>query len=88
MSKDKRKRFQRACELLREANCAPWPQPTMRTLTGGSRAKWGTRNPTIRYILERGMARLGRIPKAGRRSEKVFNTVLDTGVAWAPASRP
>lgn len=75
MSSDKRKRFLRACALLREVNCSRYLPPTL----SGGKHKWGTRNATVRYIVDRGMATLKRVRGTYSRN----HTVLDTGVPWA-----
>jgi hypothetical protein len=75
MSSDKRRRFFRACALLREVNCGRYLPPTL----SGGKHKWGMRNPTIRYVVERGMAQIKRVRGTCSRN----HTILDTGAPWA-----
>lgn len=77
MSANKRKRFQRACELLREVNNGRYLPPSI-----NGRGRWSLKNPTIRYIIARGMAKLVRRPK-GNWNRTITNTKIDTGVPWA-----
>lgn len=79
MSADKRKRFQRACDLLREVNNGRYLPPTL-----SGHGRWSLRNPTIRYIVDRGMAKLKRVRGTFARN----HTVIDTGVPWARQYRP
>lgn len=83
MSSDKRKRFHRACALLREVNCGAFAPARL----SGGRHKWGTRNPVIRYIIERGMARVVRVPAYRGHKITTRNTIIDTGVPWARGRR-
>ena len=74
MSNNKRKRLARAYAYLREVNNGPFP---VTSLSG-----WHLRNPTLRFVLRRGLAKLKRI-SWDYGSVRNKRTVLDTGVPWS-----
>lgn len=80
MSADKRKRFRRACEYLRDINCGHY-RPT--PLSGRC-----LRDPTVRYILRRGMAKVVRVYHApSHAGYSLRRTYIDTGYPWARSGR-
>ncbi|WBU27634.1 hypothetical protein OOZ54_13270 [Rhodopseudomonas palustris] len=72
MSSDKRKRFHRACALLREVNRISGDEGCVGQ---SGRGLFSTKNPVVRYCLERGMARMERRHRGGitRRTYFVVN---------------
>lgn len=80
MSSDKRKKFRRACELLREVNTSHYHGPWI-----NGRGRFSLKNPTLRYILKRGMATLKRVKWSDSRNGlyDLRRTKIDTGVPWA-----
>lgn len=77
MSADKQKRKWRAYDLLRGINNGFYRPPN---LSASRRTFWSTRNPTIKYIVERGFATIVR--RRHRGFQRANSTELDTGVEW------
>jgi hypothetical protein len=57
MSADKRKRFPRACALMREVNLLTRDAGCIEQ---SGRGRFSTKNPVVRYCLDRGLARMER----------------------------
>ena len=74
MSNDKRKKFRRACDFLYEVNNGAYPCPSL-----NGRGRWSLRNPVIRYVVKRGMAKIVRVQHGG----SATRTYVDTGIRWA-----
>ena len=86
MSADKRKRFYRACELLREINTGVYIAPSL----SNHRGRFGLKNPVIRYIVARGLAKIVRKPRYPGPPSAVpasRHTLLETGFPWARPHR-
>lgn len=62
MSADKRKRFPRACALMREVNALTRDSGCIEQSGNG---RFSPRNPVVRYCIERGMAKMARLPRNG-----------------------
>jgi hypothetical protein len=81
VSADKRKRWNRACARLREINCGDYSPAPLDARDA--------RDPVIRYIVRKGMARIVRVahgPAYG--GYTLRRTKLDTGFPWARQNRP
>jgi hypothetical protein len=80
MSRDKRKKFERACAFLRDLNNSHYAPPQL-----NKRGPYSMRNPTLRYIVKRGLAKLVRINWSRSRNGRydLTRTKIETGFPWS-----
>jgi hypothetical protein len=79
MSADKRKRFHRACDLLRRLNGGHWHPGSV-----SGRGELSLKNPVVRYIVQRDMAKIVRVyHRPSFAGYPLRRTYIDTGYPWA-----